>query len=53
MLRVCVLLHCLQDSKRFWKLNVKNQGRPKAHHRKEEQDPDSPANTYNHSDKGL
>lgn len=34
-LRVCVHLQCLPDSKQVWKLNVKNQWRPRAHHRRE------------------
>lgn len=52
MLQVCVYLYCLQNIQQVWKLNVKNQWRPKAHHRKGEQDPGSPANAYNHNDKG-
>lgn len=48
---VCLLV-LLQNIQQVWKLSVKNQWRPGAHHKKGEQDPDSPANAYNHSDKG-
>lgn len=48
---VCLLV-LLQNIQQVWKFSVKNQWRPAAHHKKGEQDPDSPVNAYNHSDKG-
>lgn len=48
---VCLLV-LLQNIQQVWKFSVKNQWRPAGHHKKGEQDPDSPVNAYNHSDKG-